>query len=213
MNLFKDKNQINFLKPRAKARSLQWSNFGQRRKILSLVAIVVCLSMLLVQLQTNLTQVSAQVIPVQVSMPNLNFGTVFPGENLESSFIVSYVENGDGIDYQIIQKRKPLPLNHPEYPNGGDPAKPGYYRDLCPYLTKVSLEDEGDEEGADGSAFVGPDDAEIVLSAMKEDEFGRDSCIIGEVVSDSPGKVFMQTRIGGSRIVDMLTGEQLPRIC
>lgn len=62
-------------------------------------------------------------------------------------------------------------------------------------------------------AFVGPDDAEIVLLAMKEDEFGRDSCIIGEVVSDSPGKVFMQTRIGGSRIVDMLTGEQLPRIC
>lgn len=62
-------------------------------------------------------------------------------------------------------------------------------------------------------AFVGPDDAEIVLSAMKEDEFGEDSCIIGEVVSDSPGKVFMQTRIGGNRIVDMLTGEQLPRIC
>ncbi|MDI6688148.1 MAG: hydrogenase expression/formation protein HypE [Desulfobacterales bacterium] len=62
-------------------------------------------------------------------------------------------------------------------------------------------------------AFVSPDDAEIVLSAIREDEFGRDSCVIGEVFSDSPGKVFMQTRIGGSRIVDMLTGEQLPRIC
>lgn len=62
-------------------------------------------------------------------------------------------------------------------------------------------------------AFVGQDDAEDVLSAMKEDEYGKDASIIGEVVSDSPGKVFMQTRIGGSRIVDMLTGEQLPRIC
>jgi hydrogenase expression/formation protein HypE len=62
-------------------------------------------------------------------------------------------------------------------------------------------------------AFVSPEDAQTVLSAMKEDEFGKDSCIIGEVVDDLPGKVFMQTSIGGSRIVDMLTGEQLPRIC
>lgn len=62
-------------------------------------------------------------------------------------------------------------------------------------------------------AFVGQDDAKDVLSAMKEDKHGKDASIIGEVVSDLPGKVFMQTRIGGSRIVDMLTGEQLPRIC
>ena len=36
---------------------------------------------------------------------------------------------------------------------------------------------------------------------------------IGEVIDDHPGRVFMKTRIGGERIVDMLTGEQLPRIC
>lgn len=62
-------------------------------------------------------------------------------------------------------------------------------------------------------AFVKPDCAEDVLAATKEDEFGRDARIIGEVVSDYPGKVYMQTRIGGTRIVDMLAGEQLPRIC
>ena len=62
-------------------------------------------------------------------------------------------------------------------------------------------------------AFVGPRDAETVLSVMKEDPVAKDACIIGEVVSDKPGRVFMQTRIGGRRIVDMLTGEQLPRIC
>ncbi len=62
-------------------------------------------------------------------------------------------------------------------------------------------------------AFVKPDHAQDVLAAIKEDEFGKDACIIGEVVSDNPGKVFMQTRIGGIRILDMLTGEQLPRIC
>jgi len=62
-------------------------------------------------------------------------------------------------------------------------------------------------------AFVAAKDAEKVLTAIKEDEFGKDARIIGEVHSDHPGKVIMQTRIGGTRIVDMLTGAQLPRIC
>jgi len=62
-------------------------------------------------------------------------------------------------------------------------------------------------------AFVGPAHAERVLAAMQADPNGRDARIIGEVVSDNPGMVCLKTRIGGIRIVDMLTGEQLPRIC
>lgn len=62
-------------------------------------------------------------------------------------------------------------------------------------------------------AFVGPGDAEAVLSVMKENPVARDARIIGEVISDNPGRVILQTRIGGRRIVDMLSGEQLPRIC
>ncbi len=62
-------------------------------------------------------------------------------------------------------------------------------------------------------AFIEADSADEVLKTMRKDEFGKDACIIGEVISDNPGNVFMQTRIGGTRIVDMLTGEQLPRIC
>jgi len=62
-------------------------------------------------------------------------------------------------------------------------------------------------------AFVGTDAADKILETMRANEYGMDAAIIGEVVSDSPGKVFMRTRIGGTRIVDMLTGEQLPRIC
>ena len=61
--------------------------------------------------------------------------------------------------------------------------------------------------------MVNPDHADNVLSIMQKDELGKDACIIGEVVSGHEGQVFMQTRIGGTRIVDMLTGEQLPRIC
>lgn len=62
-------------------------------------------------------------------------------------------------------------------------------------------------------AFVAREQARAVLAAMRETEHGGDACIIGETTGDHPGQVFMQTRIGGERIVDMLTGEQLPRIC
>ena len=62
-------------------------------------------------------------------------------------------------------------------------------------------------------AFVEPDHADAVLKTIMEDDFGKDASVIGEVVSDYPGKVIMQTSIGGTRIIDMLTGDQLPRIC
>jgi hydrogenase expression/formation protein HypE len=62
-------------------------------------------------------------------------------------------------------------------------------------------------------AFVPEKDAQNVLEIIRQDEFGRDAVIIGEVTDKNPGRVFLTTLIGGSRIVDMLTGEQLPRIC
>ncbi len=62
-------------------------------------------------------------------------------------------------------------------------------------------------------AFVSQQDAEKVLECMKANPYGRDAAIIGTVVSENPGRVFMKTAIGGTRILDMLAGEQLPRIC
>jgi hydrogenase expression/formation protein HypE len=62
-------------------------------------------------------------------------------------------------------------------------------------------------------AFVPPGDADRVLAAVRTHPRGADACFIGEVVDAHAGRVTMTTRIGGSRIVDMLTGEQLPRIC
>ena len=61
--------------------------------------------------------------------------------------------------------------------------------------------------------IVPDQDAEDVLSGMKKHPLGRDSAIIGKVTDDHPGVVRMVTSIGSSRVVDMLTGEQLPRIC
>ena len=62
-------------------------------------------------------------------------------------------------------------------------------------------------------AFVSPGSVDSVLEAIQSDPYGKDATIIGEVVEDHPGRVLLKTRIGGKRIVDMLAGEQLPRIC
>lgn len=61
--------------------------------------------------------------------------------------------------------------------------------------------------------LVARDAAEAVLAAMRANPYGSHAAIIGEVVSDHPGKVTIRSRIGGTRVVDMLSGEQLPRIC
>jgi hydrogenase expression/formation protein HypE len=62
-------------------------------------------------------------------------------------------------------------------------------------------------------AAVPPEHADAVLAAMKNNPYGKGSVIIGEAVATPPGKVLIKTLIGGTRIVDMLAGEQLPRIC
>ncbi len=60
---------------------------------------------------------------------------------------------------------------------------------------------------------VAPDEADNVLKVMQSDEFGQESVIIGEIVKNHPGKGWIITEIGGTRMLDMLSGEQLPRIC
>lgn len=60
---------------------------------------------------------------------------------------------------------------------------------------------------------VARDGAERLLAAMKKNPLGSNAAIIGEVVKDPKGKAILETPIGNKRILDMLTGEQLPRIC
>ena len=62
-------------------------------------------------------------------------------------------------------------------------------------------------------AIVEAVDADRVLACMRKNTYGKDAAIIGEVIAERPGKVIMKTKLGPSRIVDMLTGELLPRIC
>lgn len=62
-------------------------------------------------------------------------------------------------------------------------------------------------------ACVPGEKAEEILRIMREHPLGTLARCIGEVTEDDPGRVFLRTRIGGHRLVDMLRGEQLPRIC
>jgi hydrogenase expression/formation protein HypE len=62
-------------------------------------------------------------------------------------------------------------------------------------------------------AIVAPAAAEAILQRMRQHPLGQDARIIGEVVAEHAGMVLMKTEIGGTRVVDTLFGEQLPRIC
>lgn len=62
-------------------------------------------------------------------------------------------------------------------------------------------------------AIVPAGDADNVLEVMRNNHYGRHAAIIGEVVTEHPGRVIMRTCLGASRVIDMLVGEALPRIC
>ncbi len=62
-------------------------------------------------------------------------------------------------------------------------------------------------------AIVAPADADKVLNKMKQNRYGHAAAIIGEVVKEHPKRVVLKTRLGASRIIDMLVDELLPRIC
>ena len=62
-------------------------------------------------------------------------------------------------------------------------------------------------------AIVAPEGAEQILAAMRSHPLGRQAQIIGTVTEAQPGMVTMRTVLGTTRIVDLLSGDQLPRIC
>ena len=62
-------------------------------------------------------------------------------------------------------------------------------------------------------AVVPAEDADRVVTAMRSHPLGSNAAVIGEVVAEHPGMVTMKSVVGGERVVSMLSGEQLPRIC
>lgn len=61
--------------------------------------------------------------------------------------------------------------------------------------------------------IVDRDDAEMVLAKIKESPFGKEASIIGEISKNHKGMAWLNTGVGGKRVIEMLSGQQLPRIC
>ncbi|MGW0181185.1 AIR synthase-related protein, partial [Nocardia sp. NPDC003345] len=87
---------------------------------------------------------------------------------------------------------------------------PGAVRDVCGLLglDPMYVANEGKL-----IAFVPPADAARVLAAMRAHPLGAHAEVIGECVPEHPGMVVARTGLGGTRVVDLPAGEQLPRIC
>ncbi|MDQ2693438.1 MAG: hydrogenase expression/formation protein HypE [Chloroflexota bacterium] len=62
-------------------------------------------------------------------------------------------------------------------------------------------------------AIVAQEDAEAILKTMRAIRYGEEAVMVGRVTTDPPGRVLLKTPLGSTRIVDMLAGEMLPRIC
>jgi hydrogenase expression/formation protein HypE len=62
-------------------------------------------------------------------------------------------------------------------------------------------------------SIVKSEDEDIILKAMRGNPYGREAVTIGEVSAQNPGRVVMKTSLGSTRIVDMMVGDPLPRIC
>ncbi len=60
---------------------------------------------------------------------------------------------------------------------------------------------------------VPPEDADRILKVMKQHPLGEKAAVIGEITARNPGKAWLETSVGGKRMIEMLSGQQLPRIC
>ena len=119
----------------------------------TLLTIVGLVLVVIVTIWFSSNRVSADVWPISVLVSHIDFGTVFPGETLQENFEIIYLDEIP-IDYRIVQKIKPLPnvsvppgyelISNYCQDNPDDLTK--CYRNLCPFLTKVSVEAEGDTE-------------------------------------------------------------------
>jgi hydrogenase expression/formation protein HypE len=62
-------------------------------------------------------------------------------------------------------------------------------------------------------SVVAPEYAEIALNALRQTDGGQEACLIGEIREQPAYAVLINTRYRGTRIIDMLVGDPLPRIC
>ena len=129
-------------------------------------------------------------------MMEVSSGIRFMRDPTRGGLATTLNEIVEGKDFGIVVVEEALPIHDP-------------VRGLCEILglDPLYVANEGKVV-----AVVAPEDAEAVTEAMRNHPLGREACVIGTVEETWKGRVGMKTAVGGTRVVDMLVGDQLPRI-
>jgi hydrogenase expression/formation protein HypE len=125
----------------------------------------------------------------------------------------------EGLNFETDLQSDVAPLNHliAAMLNTGeihvlrDPTRGGLATTLNEIASQSNLSIELQESSLPVKAQVG--DAEKILSIMHQTRYGQEAVIIGRVIQTNTPQVRLRTAIGGTRLIDMLPGEMLPRIC
>lgn len=150
MNLFKDKNQINLIKPK-KTSCQRWT------KHIRVFVFVLFVLASVASLQNITVNVLANIENLKFTISQLDFGLRFPGEEADKYFTVEFVGTGDPDNYSIATYPKPIIESDKEYCRLNPTDYNICYRDLCDHLAITSM-DADDPLDTLGSALVSMDD-------------------------------------------------------
>lgn len=176
------------------------------KNILMIIPVIILSSFVFASFLVKIMNVNADSLPILVNLNHLSFGTVFPGEvSLRRNFVVSYagIDNGN-IDYNIIEKYKPLP--DVAVPDGYSGTISEYcqehfddldrcYKFLCPFIEEFSEEYEGDTIS---KATVSSSDLEDNWIVAFNNNIVP--AIIGNVSQDNQGDIISENGIYGCDI-------------
>lgn len=175
---------------------LQNKIFREPKKLLVLALVI--FGFILFGIKIFSTRVTAQIVPVEVSEVSLDFGTVFPGEEMSENFVITFVQQyeQDNVTYNIIKKPKPFwpkPTDCSQTYTTIEEAR-AYcltnatdlkccYPDLCSFLTPVKVV-EGTESDTPDSASVGRTDLSDTWTI-----YFKVPAIVGTVAQEHDGGV------------------------
>ena len=165
-------------------------NLQKIRTIIVLSLLLFISGLFSASFQNNISKANSILTSIVVNLSHLDFGLVFPGEQLQKTFIVSYSEsgNGDG-SYTVVEKYKPFDPIDSDYCQENYEDHLRCYKTLCPYMEEYSEEGEGD---VIGNASVSPDDlSDTWIVAINV------PAIMGNVAQDHMGEIVTENGIYG----------------
>jgi len=163
------------------------------RTVVMLFSLLFISGLFVASFQNNISKANSFIASIIVNLPHLDFGLVFPGEQPQKTFIVSYSDVGDGDgSYTITEKYKPLDPIDSDYCQTNYEDYTRCYKTLCPYIEEFSEEDEGDTVFDASVSLNDPEDIWVVA-------FNKNfvPAVIGNVSQDHKGDIISESGIYG----------------